>query len=234
MSATTAEKIIECIRKKSNALLCLAAGDTPRQAYQLVASRVRTEKIDISKCKFVSLDEWVGIPPSNEGSCQFFLRTNLFDPMKIAEDQIHLFNAMSPDLDGECKKMDQFISDNNGIDMMVVGIGRNGHIGFNEPGVDPNLYSHVVPLDHTTQTVGQKYFKENTALTQGITLGLQYLIESRNALLIANGSNKAEVIKKTLEETVDPQMPASYIRKHGNAVVILDEQAAALLEKSEN
>lgn len=231
MSKVTAERIVEVIRNKPDALLCLAAGDTPRLAYSMIGAIAAGKDADLSKCKFVSLDEWVGIPPENEGSCQFFLRSVVFEPLKIDEDRIHLFNAMSNDTGGECAKMDRFIRNNGGIDLIVVGIGRNGHIGFNEPGTPFEKYSHVVELDAVTTAVGQKYFNEKTTLTKGITLGLQHLLDAKEAILIANGEKKADVIKKSAEDGISVDMPASVIRKHNNAVVIVDEEAASLLDK---
>jgi len=229
MSRTTAMLIVQTIKNKPGALLCLAAGDTPRRAYSLIREIAEKENADLSQCSFVSLDEWVGIAPENEGSCQYFLRSVVFGPLQIAEQQIHLFNALSPDLENECKEMDRFISERGGIDLMVVGIGRNGHIGFNEPGVAPDHYSHVVPLDETTRTVGQKYFKTETVLSSGITLGLKHLMEAGIAIMIANGDNKAAVIKEALEMPVDVKMPASILQQHRNGIVILDEAAASLL-----
>ena len=231
MSARTADMIVSSIRKNPQALLCLAAGDTPRVAYTLVAERVAEEKIDLSRCKFVSLDEWVGIGADNPGSCRYFLRTTLFNPLGLSDNQLHLFNSLAPDLDKECRDMDGFIQTNNGIDLIVVGIGRNGHIGFNEPGVATNLHSHVVELDNTTKTVGQKYFNETTALTQGITLGLKHLLEAKQAILIANGKVKAEVIAQSVEGPVDISMPASIMQQHSNGFVILDKEAASGLKK---
>lgn len=231
MSLRTAAGIVSVIRAKPDALLCLAAGDTPKLAYAMVPGMAAKEKLDITRCRFVSLDEWVGIPPSNEGSCQFFLRNTIFHPLNIADQNIHLFNALSPDLENECRMMDDFISSHGGIDLMVVGVGRNGHIGFNEPGVPFNKYSHVVPLDETTQSVGQKYFKQSTALTSGITLGLQHLLESRKVIMIANGEKKAAVMRLAMESPVDPSVPAGIVRQHPDADVILDEEAAALLKQ---
>lgn len=230
MSAKTAGLIIETARKKPDALFCLAAGDTPRLAYTMIAGIAARENIDLSRCQFVSLDEWIGIPPENEGSCQYFLRTTLFGPLKTGEKNIHLFDALSNDLDKECALMDDFIRNRGGIDLMVVGIGRNGHIGFNEPGVPFEKYSHVVELDETTRLVGQKYFRESTTLTKGITLGLKYLLESKTPVLIANGINKAEVIRKALEDKISTTLPASIIQRHANATVVVDEEAASLMQ----
>lgn len=231
MSRATAELIVEAIQKKPDALLCLAAGDTPRLAYSMIGAIAAEKNADLSRCKFVSLDEWVGIPPQNEGSCQYFLRSVVFEPLHIDEKRIHVFDAMSNDEERECRAMDKYIRDNGGIDLMVVGIGRNGHIGFNEPGVPFGKYSHVVELDEVTTSVGQKYFAEKTTLSKGITLGLQHLLDAQQAILIANGAKKAEVIKRSLEEKISADMPASVIRKHPHSVVILDEEAASLLNK---
>jgi glucosamine-6-phosphate isomerase len=174
----------------------------------------------------------VGIPPENEGSCQYFLRNYLFDPLHINQQNIQVFNAMAPDMQKECSKMDEFIRQRGGIDLIIVGVGRNGHIGFNEPGVNFKAYSHVVDLDETTQTVGQKYFREQTTLKQGITLGLQHLIESKRAVLIANGIKKAEVMKEAIEGEIDAKMPASIMRKHADGEIILDKEAASLLSRN--
>jgi 6-phosphogluconolactonase/glucosamine-6-phosphate isomerase/deaminase len=133
-------------------------------------------------------------------------------------------------MEAECSKMDAVISEKGGIDLMLVGVGMNGHIGFNEPGVSPQLYSHVINLDTTTQSVGQKYFKESTVLKKGITLGLQHLLEGRQAILMASGQKKSPVMQKALEGPISPEMPASIIRNHEQAYVMLDEDAASLLK----
>ena len=125
--------------------------------------------------------------------------------------------------------MDEIIFKNSGIDLMIVGIGMNGHIGFNEPGVSFNNYAHVIDLDETTITVGQKYFKTPVAIQKGITLGLKHLLESKKVLLLANGNKKASVIKKTVEEEVTNLFPASIMQTHLNGFVMVDEEAAALL-----
>src|SRR5688572_1657869 len=187
LSDNLSEKILDLVKKNPAAVLCLAAGDTPRLAYQLIAEKAQVRTIDFTRCTFIGLDEWVGIPKENEGSCHFFLKTNLLDPLSIPPSQVHLFDALAPNLDEACKKMDSIIAKTGGIDCMVVGIGMNGHIGFNEPGVDFGLLSHVIRLDENTRTVGQKYFLKTTKLEKGITLGLQHLRLAKEAILIASG-----------------------------------------------
>ena len=234
LSIAVADEIINTVKHNPTAMLCLASGDTPRLAYSFVVQKCREDNIDLNKCTFVALDEWMGIPPDNEGSCQYFLRQTMFTPLNVPEHNIHFFNALAKDPQNECNKMNAIIQDKGGIDLMVVGIGMNGHIGFNEPSETLQQYAHIVDLDETSKTVGQKYFKESTALTTGITLGLSHMLESRQVILMANGLKKSGIIKKTIEEEVSPQLPATTIRNHANGFVMLDEDAASLLRKVED
>jgi len=229
LSTNTANEILAVVQSNPMAMLCLASGDTPRLAYMLAAKRAKEGNIDFSRCTFVALDEWMGIPPANEGSCQFFLRRYLFDPLNIPERNINFFNAVSSDPDEECKKMNDVIARKGGIDLMIVGIGMNGHIGFNEPGQAFDQYAHVVDLDETSRTVAQKYFRESTQLSKGLTLGLRHMLEAKKVLLIASGLKKAEIIEKTMGEEISPKIPSTSIRNHPNGYVMLDKEAASLL-----
>ena len=229
LSEAVAREIVNQVKEKPESILCLAAGDTPRLACKFLKEISRNESVDFSRCTFVALDEWVGIPPDNEGSCFYFLYTNIFEPLQIPRENVFVFDAMAHDIEGECNKMDAVIRRKGGIDLMVVGVGMNGHIGFNEPGVSADLYSHVTALDQTTQTVGQKYFKESTTLQKGITLGLRHMLESKKAILMASGQKKAEIIRKSLEEEITEGTPSGIIRKHHNGSVMLDREAATLL-----
>ena len=158
ISDAAASTIINQVKQKPDSVLCLASGDSAKLAYQKMVERAKKEQISFSAVHFIGLDEWVGISPHKQGSCALFLRQILLSPLQIPDDQVHLFDSMANDLEEECKKMDGIILRKGGIDLMLVGIGMNGHIGFNEPGVSPKLQSHVTQLDATTQTVGQKYF----------------------------------------------------------------------------
>jgi glucosamine-6-phosphate isomerase len=229
LSAAAAEEILVRVREKSESVLCLAAGDSPLKAYQILVEQSVKRKIDFSKVHFVGLDEWVGVSPQNPGSCRFFLAKNLFEPLKIDEHHVHLFDAFSPDIIAECGKMDKTIVNMGGIDLMIVGIGMNGHVGFNEPGVSSGLHAHVIQLDEVTQSVGQKYFSQPTKLRQGITLGLQTISEAKSVILLANGEKKANIIKKSLEEDITVKCPASILRYHSNSYAFLDSQAASKL-----
>ena len=229
LSAAAAEEIVKQVKMKPQSVLCLAAGETPRLAYEVLAASARRDNVDFSRCTFVGLDEWLGIPPENEGSCAYFLEHNLFIPLGIEVNQIKLFDGLTDDAQKECERMDTFIKTRGGIDLMLVGVGMNGHIGFNEPGAGEHLHAHVIDLDETTRSVGQKYFKQTTLLHQGITLGLRHLLESRKALMVASGKKKAAIIRRALQEPITTDLPASIIRKHPNGDTMLDQDAASAL-----
>ncbi len=226
LSLAAAEEILTCVKTKPAAVLCLATGDSPLRTYQILVEQVKKNRNDFSKVHFVALDEWVSIPPENSGSCSFFLTKNVFEPLMIDSDHIHLFDALSLDINSECMKMNKVIDDLGGIDLMIVGIGMNGHVGFNEPGVSSTLRAHVIQLDEVTQHVGQKYFNQPVKLKEGITLGLQTTLEAKSVILLANGAKKSDIIKKALQEDITEQCPASILRKHPNGYAFLDMEAA--------
>lgn len=230
LSAYAANEIANAIKEKPALALCMASGHTPALTAELLAKKLLDEKIDYSQITFLGLDEWVGLPKENEGSCHYFFKTKIFEPLQLQPSQYFLFDAMSSDLENECKKMDAIIADKGGIDIMLVGIGINGHIGFNEPGTPFNIQCHVIELDDTTKTVGQKYFKEKTELHKGITIGLGHLMNAKKVFLKADGKRKAEVIQKTVEGEFSESFPASIMQQHTNGFVIVDEEAASLLK----
>jgi glucosamine-6-phosphate isomerase len=231
LSFHVADEIIALVSQKPDSVLCFASGDTPRLAYASTIKKAMSEHVDFGRCTFIGLDEWVGIPPDNEGSCHYFLQQNIFKPLNIAQNCIHLFDVLVGDVESECRKMDTIISAKGGIDLMIVGIGMNGHIGFNEPSDSfKNQYSHVVDLDEATKIVGQKYFRQQTTLAKGVTLGLNHVLQAKKVILIANGLKKADIIRKALEEEVTPSVPASIIRKHVNGCVMIDDEAASSLK----
>jgi galactosamine-6-phosphate isomerase len=231
LSDFTAAEIANSIKNKPSLVLCLASGDTPKLTAELLVKKLKDGKIDHSKFTFLGLDEWVGLPPTNSGSCHYFFKNKLIDPLQLQPSRYFLFDALAADLENECVKMDRLISEKNGIDIMVVGIGMNGHIGFNEPGSSFGNLSHVIDLDEVTKSVGQKYFNEKIELEKGITLGFQHLLNAKKVFLIANGSKKAEVIKKTVEGPVTENFPASIMQQHDNGFVLVDDEAASLLSK---
>jgi len=230
MSRAAADLVIEQIKSKPGSLLCFPSGDSPAGMFKYLVADAHEGKVDFSKCYFVGLDEWVGMGKEDEGSCTNFLFEHFFTPMGIKPDKMLFFDARSADLDSACKTMDDFIKLHGRLDIMLVGIGMNGHIGLNEPGTAFNLYAHHSPLAPVTISVGQKYFKQQTTLTEGITLGLKHLKEAKIPMLIASGVKKAGIIAQALEGEVTDQLPASIFQTLRSAIVILDEGAASGLK----
>lgn len=229
LSAFAADQIIKTVQEKPAAVVCLAAGNTPKFTYQKVVALANEQKVDFSAVTFIGLDEWIGIGHDVEGSCYHFLNELIFSPLSIQKEHIHFFNAIKNDPEAECLRIDNIINELGCIDLTLVGIGINGHIGFNEPGINPKLNAHVVVLDTVTSKVGQKYFKEQKELTKGITLGMAQIMASGKVLLLANGQSKAAIIRKTLMENIAILVPASFIREHPNALILLDDDAASEL-----
>ncbi len=230
MSKKAADDIIQEIHSIKNPVLCTASGDTSAGLYKELINRLNNEKTDISSWYFVGLDEWLGMNGNDEGSCRFHLNNQLFHPLKVAENNIGFFNGKTKDPEAECDRIENFINRNGGIDVAIVGLGMNSHIGMNEPGTSQSLHSHIAAIDSITRQVGQKYIKEKQQLTEGITLGVANLMEARHVILVVNGSNKAEMVKQVLEGTISEQLPASLLRNHKNFSVYLDSGAASLLQ----
>ena len=231
LSRETANLIARYIANKPNAVVCLASGNTPVQVFRYLVDDVKAGLLNLDDCTFVSLDEWVGIDKSSEGSCRNMMDRDFFHPLGIGESRIIFFDAMASDPKQECDRIDRFIASHGGLDIMLVGIGLNGHIAMNEPGTSFDLYSHVTDLSENTKEVGQKYFSKKTILSKGLTLGLRHLRESNLPILMANGQKKASIIQKALTLPPTTGIPASVIQTIPDAMVLLDEEAGELLSK---
>ncbi|SFL33944.1 glucosamine-6-phosphate deaminase [Gracilibacillus orientalis] len=226
MSQLAANVLVEQIAKKPNSVLCIAGGDTPRGMLNYLSHLTEQIKIDLSRCHFFLLDEWVGLDRVDKGSCQSFLYENLFEPLSITEDQIHGFDATSEDLTGECNRINEELEAIGGLDLAILGVGVNGHIGFNEPGVDFSSNAHVIHLDEVTQKVGEKYFTEKQKTPHmGITLGINQIMKSQKVMVIANGRRKRGAVESLLYKEVSSQCPASILRKHTDFQLVVDEDA---------
>lgn len=232
LSQFASDEIVSAIIENPSLILCMASGHTPVLTCELLVKKLRERNVDYSSVYFLGLDEWVGLPPANEGSCHYFFRTKLFEPLQWNPSQYFLFDAMADDLQNECKKMDDLIAVKGGIDLMLVGIGINGHIGFNEPGTSFNSLSHVAILDSTTTSVGKKYFDDGRVPDKGISIGLGHLLNAKRVLLMANAEKKAGVIKKTVEGEMKESFPASIMQMHKNGFILIDKEAASLLNKT--
>lgn len=226
LSRATADLIAEFLSKKKDSFVCLASGHSPHGVFECLVQDVKSERLDLSACTFVSLDEWIGIPPRQQGSCRQMMNDDFFRPLHIKESQIEFFDGMDADLIGEADRMNKLIAAHGGLDIMLVGVGMNGHIAMNEPGTSFDAVAHISSLAEQTKTVGQKYFAKATDLSQGITLGLRHFREARLPILIANGEKKATVIQKILSSKAVESLPASVIHLIDQGYVMLDKAAS--------
>jgi len=230
MSKKAADDITDLTQSLINPVLCTASGDSPAGLYKELIRQVNEKNIDVSGWYFVSLDEWLGMNGHDEGSCRFHLNNQLFHPLQVAENNIVFFDGRAKDPEMECDRIENFITGHSGIDIAIVGLGINGHVGMNEPGTSPSLFAHIADIDTITQKVGQKYFKKEQQLTHGLTLGISSLMEARYVMLIVSGHKKAAIVQQVLEGKISEQFPASLLRLHKGLRVYLDNDAATNLQ----
>lgn len=205
--------------------LGLATGSTPVEFYnQIVKS-----DLDFSDMTSVNLDEYVGLDGSDEQSYRYFMSKHLFNEKPFKEN--FLPNGKAADLEAETKAYDQIIAEHP-IDFQILGIGQNGHIGFNEPGTSFEETTHVVDLQESTIKANARFFEnEEDVPRQAISMGIASIMAAKSIVLMAYGESKAEAIKGMVEGEITEDMPASILQKHADVVVIADEAAAALLSK---
>ncbi len=205
--------------------LGLATGSTPVEFYnQIVKS-----DLDFSDMTSVNLDEYVGLDGSDEQSYRYFMSKHLFNEKPFKEN--FLPNGKAADLEAETKAYDQIITEHP-IDFQILGIGQNGHIGFNEPGTSFEETTHVVDLQESTIKANARFFEnEEDVPRQAISMGIASIMAAKSIVLMAYGESKAEAIKGMVEGEITEDMPASILQKHADVVVIADEAAAALLSK---
>lgn len=230
MSWQAAYDLVQLLKSKEKPLICVASGHTPAGLYQELIKIIRQQQLDVSSWNFIGLDEWAGMNAGDSGSCQFHLHQQLFEPLGISQQQICFFNGRTEDGEAECRRVEAFIAQNGGIEVAILGLGLNGHIGMNEPGTPATTRSHVASIDALTQQIGQKYFSTPQTLSQGLTLGLATLLEAKHLLLLVNGTHKASIVKQVLSQQPSPALPATLLASHPGLTFYLDKEAAQLLQ----
>jgi glucosamine-6-phosphate isomerase len=231
MSKQAADDLIALTQPNRLPLICTASGDSPAGLYKELITRVQERQLNTANWYFVGLDEWSGMNGKDEGSCRWHLDKQLFHPLQVAADHLCFFDGMGADPEAECTCTENYIKSHGGIDVAIVGLGLNGHIGMNEPGTSQHLYAHIAAIDPLTQQSGQKYFRQPRRLEHGLTLGIADLMEARHVMLLVSGKNKAGVVQQVIEGPMSEQVPASLMRQHRGFRVYLDKEAAAMLQR---
>ncbi|MCC2931018.1 MULTISPECIES: glucosamine-6-phosphate deaminase [Bacillus] len=225
--------IKECVQAKKDAVLGLATGSTPVGLYKQLISDYQAGEIDFSKVITFNLDEYAGLSPSHPQSYNKFMHEHLFQHINVQPDHIHIPQGDNPQLEAECKVYEELIRQAGGIDVQILGIGSNGHIGFNEPGSDFEERTRIVRLSESTIQANARFFGGDPVLVPrlAVSMGIKTIMEfSKHIVLLANGEEKADAIQKMAEGPVTPEVPASILQQHNHVTVIADPKAAQKLK----
>lgn len=229
MSRKAANIISAQIIMKPDAVLGLATGSTPIGTYQQLIDWYKKGDLDFSEIRSVNLDEYKGLPADNDQSYAYFMRTNLFDSVNIKKENTYIPNGLEEDIAKECARYNSIIHTLGGIDLQLLGLGGNGHIGFNEPGGAYEKETHCVKLTENTIQANSRFFEKLEDVPRyAYTTGIKNIMQARRILLIASGENKADALYRSLFGPITPAVPASILQLHNNVTVVADEAALSV------
>ena len=229
MSEAAADMIVDLVEEKPGCVLGLATGSTPEGLYAEIAKRHEAEDIDFSRVATFNLDEYRGLPADHEQSYHYFMRENFFDHINIDLNNTHVPDGSNPDAAAACSEYDKIVAAAGYPDLQLLGIGNNGHIGFNEPDDHFSAGTHCVDLTESTIQANSRLFeKEEDVPRQAYTMGTQTIMYARMILVVANGEKKAQAVRDMCYGPVTPSCPASILQLHTNCVLVADEAALSL------
>ena len=215
---------------KPRAVLGLATGSTPVGTYEQLVEWYKKGDLDFSQVTSVNLDEYKGLSGDNDQSYRYFMNTHLFDHVNIDKSRTFVPDGLEPDSDRACALYDEIIRSVGGIDLQLLGIGHNGHIGFNEPGVAFGKETHCVDLTESTIEANKRFFEcEEDVPRQAYTMGIKSIMQAKKILLVASGADKAEIMEKAFRGPITPEVPASVLQLHNDVTVVGDKAALGRL-----
>lgn len=230
MSRKAANIISAQVIMKPNCVLGLATGGTPVGAYAQLVEWYNKGDLDFSEVTTVNLDEYRGLPKEHPESYWSFMHKNLFDHVNIRPEAVHLPDGTNPDAADACAQYNEVIHSVGGIDLQLLGLGVNGHIGFNEPADAFSTGTHQVTLTESTRDANKRFFASiDEVPTHARTMGTREILQARRVLMVASGANKAQAIKDAFFDPVTPQVPASILQYHPDFTLVADEAALSLL-----
>jgi len=234
MGKKAAEIVAERLRKKPDLVLGLATGSTPVGMYKELIRMHKEGNLDFSKVKTFNLDEYCGLSPDHPQSYHYFMWENLFNHININPANVYIPSGDIENVEAFCKWYEEKIKEAGGIDLQVLGIGRDGHIGFNEPGSSLTSRTRIKTLTEETVEDNARFFERKEDVPRyAVSMGLGTIMEAKECLLLANGANKAEAIQKAIEGPVSASITASLLQFHPRAIFILDEEASKNLKRRE-
>lgn len=230
MSRKAANIISAQIILKPDSVLGLATGSTPIGTYKQLIDWYKKGDLDFSKIHTVNLDEYKGLTKDNDQSYYYFMNENLFRHVNIDVNNTNIPDGTQQDSEKECVRYNKVIKDIGGIDLQLLGLGLNGHIGFNEPCDRFENNTHCVTLTQSTIDANSRFFEKMEDVPRfAYTMGIGQIMSARKVLVIVSGKGKAEILKKVVEGPVTPDVPASILQFHSNAIIVADEEASSLL-----
>lgn len=230
MSQEAARLVASQLYIKPDSVLGLATGSTPLGLYRQLRELHQKIRLDFSEVITFNLDEYLTLSPDNPQSYHYYMEHNLFSGINIDRRHCHLPNGLAEDTAGECAVYDQMLEAAGGVDLQILGIGVNAHIGFNEPDIKFEARTHVVRLNEETRRENARFFpRVEDVPDHAISMGIRNIMMAKKILLLASGPKKAAAIYKTVCGSILPQAPASILQLHRDAVIIVDRAAASLL-----
>lgn len=232
MSVKAADLIASVILLKPNCVLGLATGSSPIGTYQNLVKKYQDGNLDFSTVRSVNLDEYKGLPRTNPQSYYYFMHDNLFSKVNINLENTNLPNGMEPDAKKACEEYDTVIKSMGGVDLQLLGLGHDGHIGFNEPNTEFDKTTHCVDLTEMTIEANKRFFNSiDDVPRQAYTMGIQTIMEAKTVLMVVSGKDKAKILKEAFFGPVTPSVPASILQFHPNFILVADEDALSELDK---
>ena len=233
MSRKAAGIVSAQIIMKPDCVLGLATGSTPVGLYKQLIEWYRNGDLDFSGVRTVKLDEYKGISRENDQSYYYFMHQNLFDHVNIPAGNTHLPDGMEPDSEKECRRYEELIQSMGSVDLQLLGIGHNGHIGFNEPADAFDKLVHCVNLTQSTIEANKRFFASAKEVPrQAYTMGIQTIMRSKKILIIANGEGKADIVRDAFFGPITPMVPASVLQLHNDVTLVADEAALSKIPAS--
>lgn len=226
MSRKAANIISAQVIMKPDCVLGLATGSTPIGLYQQLVAWYEKGDLDFSEVRTVNLDEYKGLSRENDQSYYYFMHHNLFDHVNLPAENSHLPNGMEPDSDRECRRYSELIRSMGGVDLQLLGIGHNGHIGFNEPGDAFDNDVHCVDLTQSTIEANKRFFASaDDVPKQAYTMGIKTIMQAKKILIVASGEDKANIVRDAFFGPITPKVPASVLQLHNDVTLVADEAA---------
>ena len=228
MSRKAANIISAQVIMKPNCVLGLATGSTPIGTYDQLVEWYNKGDLDFSEVTTVNLDEYKGLPCTNDQSYYYFMHQHLFDRVNINPEQTNVPNGMEPDAEKECGRYEELIRSLGGVDLQLLGLGHNGHIGFNEPGEAFEKETHCVDLTESTIEANKRFFASAEDVPkQAYTMGIKTIMQAKKILVVVNGEAKADIVERAFFGPVTPEVPASILQMHNDVTLVGDEAALA-------